>query len=517
MRWVNVLLSCLVLCMGCGERDSRWEQSLQVSGVVVLGDSLVYSHPDLQAVSLFTPGELDLRLIALEARPRAVVPSPNGDGVLILDDQRGATWLPVSDEAARIRYSMPADFDQAIFSPEGDRAVAFFGPEESTDDASPVIRNPNEIAIFDLTTAPGESNPTPRTLRAFGESLTTLVIDPQRELMGRSRQLAWVLSDQYVTLIDLAEPSATERTIHLVPEGAEETITPAQVLLGEVQDRPMAFIRAEGTEQLFALSFEQAPEDERTIPKPSLNLLVSGRQPSDMVLETLPDGVRVLSVNAGESSVAMVDPVTGRRVRVSVDHDIRQVRTFMAMRPEGDEGPYALLWSEGSAHVSVADLTVLETRRSQAVSTLALPGAVRLMEPLPTLRRALAWVEEEGKETLVILDLDEGTATPLAISGTLQSVRLNPARSWAYATVETPSVEGGFAVVGVELATGRGVSSPVPAGRGELYLSQVKGETMVVLDHGKLLGEISFVPAAELGQRPFETRRGFMLDGILER
>lgn len=504
------LLSALVAC----GRPGEWDARLNPGEPVALHEALVYPVPGFESVVVFRPN-VSPEWVSIGGEVRTMVPTPDDQAVLVLDDARGATWIPLGVEEAAVRYTLGADFDEVAFSPTGGhRAVLYFSPHGAPDGRTPIVHNPNEIAILDLDAPPGPLNPTLQSLRAFGEAPQALVVGPETELMGFRRQLVWVLSSQYVTLLDVANPSAPERTVHLLPEGSTEVITPNQVLVGEVDTAPMAFIRAEGSEQVYALSFEEPPA-RGEIPRPALNLLVSGRSPSDMVLAELPSGSRLISVNSGDNSLAALDPTSGRRVQVQLPHAVRAIRPFVAQRPGGDEeGAYALLWAPGASRISVADLDVLEGRRGQALTTLSLPGAVLQLEPLPELRRALAWVD--GGQ-LVVLDLDERTATPLTIDGQITELVIDAGESRAYATVQTPNVEGGFAVVGVDLGAIRAVASPVPAGAGRLHLMSARGESMLAIDHESEFGRVSFVPAAELGRTPFETRTGFMLDGVLER
>lgn len=501
-------LALLVTLAGCVERDARWEAPLTAEETVTVGEALVTRHEGLGALGVLRPDDLSHRLIALGGAPRVMAASPGAEGVLALDDHQAAIWAPLDGPPRR--YPVGVDFDRITFSPEGDRAVLSFSPEGGGD--QPVISNPNQIAILDLTDEAGPENPQIRTLRAFGGVPTALQIEDRRAVAGAARQLAWALSDRYVTLFDLLDPGAVERTVHLVPEGSVSEVRPSAVLLGEVGGAPMAFVRAEESPSIYALSFAQAPAPGE-VPRPSLSLLVSGPRPTDMILADLPEGRRLLTVNAGDDSLSSLAPESGQSVRVSLDHDVTSIRTF-----PGESQQLALLWAPQGAQVSLVDLDRFERRRGQAVTTLALPGALVKLIPAPALDRALAWVRlATGQDQLVLLDLAEGTVVPLGINGELMDLHLDPISGQGYAAVRSGAVPGGFAVVGVDVLSEVVTATAVPAGPGSLHLvAGDEGPTLVVV-HDDLLGKISRLPAAELGSAPFEVYSGFVLEGVTER
>jgi len=498
-----LMLVALVTLTGCGRR-AAFDAPLDTRAPVALRSAALYVVPGQDAVALFAPRAGVLRWTELDARPRSAWPAPGGEAVVVLDDEAGATWLAVDRGrvvAAR-RYDLGADFDAVAFAPDGARFVAYHAPGGAPEAA---LRNPNQIALVDAAGAPGPENPVRRTLRAFGSEPTTLVISPLMDIAGARRQLVWALADRYLALFDLAAPAAEEVVVHLTLATDATHVVPRQVVNGVAGDGPAAFVRAGGSDDVFALTFPDVGEP-GVVPRPYLNALPCGDRPADLAVVAVDGGPRVFAVNAGDASLAVIDPKTARRRTVPVGLPVSRLLPFHAPRDDGRDGRFALLWSPEGEAVVFADLDLAERRGGRALTPLVLDGHVLSVEPLPGRRAAVARLDSDR---LVILDFDARTATPLAANGSLTDVVVDPSGDRVYAGVAAE----GFSVVVVDVDTGTPASAEVPAGPGRLLL--IPGDGRLLVDHGAETGHLSVLENLEDAR--FAEHRGLLLEGALDR
>jgi hypothetical protein len=501
MRRAWVLALALVAC----GRDGFWDRPLGASGPYALDDRAAWLLAGEPAVALYDPAADRLTRVPLEAKPLSAVPAPDGHGLLVLDEDGGATWI-VPGEAPR-RYALGAPLDSAAWAPDGGRVVLH--ASAATNGA--IVSNPNEVAILDLSKPPAADNPVRRTLRSFGAVPQAVVVAPTAQVAGAERQLAWVLSERYLALIDLAAPKAREVVVHLTLPDDDRPVTPSQVIPAEVAGRPTAFVRAEGSDDVFALDF---PADAAAgeVPRPSLNLLPCGATPRDVVVEALADGTRVFAANGDAGTVAVIDPVTGRQRLVDVGAPVHRILPFTAPRAEGGDGRFALLWSPGGDAVVFADLDRLEQRAGQALTPLRLEGRVVEVAPLPGRRGAAARLDNER---LALLDFDDRTATPLLLSegSRLGELRIDPTGARVYAAIALAN--GGGALAAVDTADASSTVAPMDDGDGTLLL--LPGARRLLFDHGDETGTVTVASMDDLGGSAPRERSGLLLEGMLDR
>jgi hypothetical protein len=132
-------------------------------------------------------------------RGEALVLSRGARGDLGVDPEPGSLTAIPSAGAAR-RYALGSPFNALSQTDDGRYAMAYFRPQSAS---GRLLYNPNEVAVVDLDAPPSSTNPTPRTVRSFGGVPNSVVFSPGIEIGGVSRRFAVVLSDAYVTLLDL--------------------------------------------------------------------------------------------------------------------------------------------------------------------------------------------------------------------------------------------------------------------------------------------------------------------------
>lgn len=374
--------------------------------------------------ALFTlaPATLATDRHELPAAPITAVPDPERDGLLILDARPAARYVPLheTDPPAALDIPLTAPYGDAVFAPGGRHVILYAG---DTATGAP-IQNPNQIAIIDLDTRQA----TERTLRSFGERPAAIHITPFTEIAGAERQLAFILSDRYLAVIDLTAPTAREVIVHLTLQGDPRVIQPRDVQLAPTADGPTAFVRATGADDIFALTF---PTDTPpgTVPRPVLNQLPAGQRPADLAVRTLAAGTRLFTAEPTLPGVSVIDPVTADRVAIPTDTVVSRIIPFEAPRPDGDDGHFALLWHPGATGVVFADLDHLQQQRGRALTPLVLGGGVQTLSPIPDRRAAVATVADTQ---VVIIDFDARTATPLTVPGGVDQLIVDPAGDRIY-------------------------------------------------------------------------------------
>ena len=184
------------------------------------------------ALFVLTPGREARRRDDKPEAPALTVVRPSAEGL----------------DASRV-YPLAAPFDRVAIGADGRAAVAYFSEGASSD---AYFRNPNELALIDLSAPAGDQNPIFRTIRSLGASPAGVLISPPLKLAGRERSILVVVARGYLTLLDLDRRDRPEITVpHGSPESAAK-IVPEEVVF----DPPTAtlFVRAQGTADVFALS-----------------------------------------------------------------------------------------------------------------------------------------------------------------------------------------------------------------------------------------------------------------------
>ena len=493
---IRLLFSITLLAgVAACDRDPAFDAPLDPSGPHALRAHMAWVVPGQQEVVFLQPATLALHRVPLVAPPEATHVAPQGQGLLVLDAE-GATWVPVDDAGlgAVRRINLDGAYRRVAFAPQANRVVLFgeAGGGRAT------LSNPNQIAIVDLDTGDAVE----RTLRSYGSAPQAIEIGPAGPLAGADRQIAWLLAERYLAVLDLAAPTAQEVVVHLVLADDTREVTPTQVAFAEVDGVQTAFIRAIGSDDVFSLTFpEEAAAD--AVPRPYLNQLAAAPGPSDLSVETVADGQRVFTCGGGTLSVT--HPMTGRRIAVEVGLPASKMLPFSAPRDddlvEGD-GRYALLWSQGSNAVVFADLDLVERRGGRALTPLVLSAPVTALFPLPGRRGAVARL---GRIGVALLDFEARTATPLTASGQLVSLVVEPSGDRVHALVE----DGAHAVVTIDSDTGASEAVDLSGGGALLY---VPGADRVVVDHRHSWGHVSV-----LHNETITEREGVLLEGALDR
>lgn len=478
----TLALLALALLAGC-DRDPALDADLAVSGPYALEHRVAWVLGGTEEVVLFDPAANTIDRRDLEFSPVVVHAAPAG---LLLQAADGAArWLPVgANGAGRARdFALGSLYREAIFL---DDEVLLHSPRSFVEGS---LDNPNRVAL--VTLADGAVHE--RTLRSLGGKPDSIQVAPVTEVAGEDRQLCWVLAERSLLVFDLMHPEAREVMVPLTLPGDPRTITPTQVILDP--NHGAAFVRAVGTSDVFNLIFprDAAPG---VLPRPYLNQLAAGRQPSDLLVREVSDGLRAFTVDRDENTVSVLHPTRGTRTVIELDAKVVDLMPY-----EGPDGePFALAWAPDSRVVFFLDLDHLEAARGRAVTPMVLATPVTAVFPIPGHRMAAA---QSGGQRIVLLDFDDGSAYPLDTDAQIESVIIDP--DGARMHVDTGRA---LATVDVETAEVRTVETPP----GRLLPTLVNGRAVVV--RGDDEADIATI---EPGARVRAQRDHILLAGVLDR
>jgi len=491
--------------------------AIGITGHVVVVEK---NDPAAYVVDVASP-ELGVARVPLGTDPVLAVARAGHDEVLVLtrgergrdgvapEDASLAVVAPGADDAPSRTYRLGSRFNALAQSDDGRFAIAFFDRGDAT---GSVLVNPNEIAVVDLDADPAETNPVPRTVRSFGGFPNAIVFSPSLPLPEGPRTLAVVLSDQYVTLLDLDHLDRSEITVPLtLPEDAH-AVLPEQVVF-DTSD-PTVYVRARASDDVFALRLGAVPPGERISNdfRPQLSQLAAGRGPADMALFDAPDGRRLLVTSPGSLDARVIDVRSSRVTTIPLGTPAGHILLFSAVAP-GDPkpGPRALLLGSGPA-VAFLDLEGIEDKTSRNVDVR--PLAAGMSHVLPRLDQGQVIVMHGGGGVgLSVIDLGRRTSAPilaeLPLSGsswTVDGERLwvAPKGSDRAAFLELGSYSPGE----VRLDTPLAGLVPLPAG---------DGPAPVVLLHATFGGHLTVLDPLAPDREHARTLRGFLLADLLER
>lgn len=272
--------------------------------------------------------------------------------------------------------------------------------------------------MVDLDAPPAAAgNPVLRTVRSFGGVPNDVVFSPPWTVGGSPpRTFAVVLSDAYVTLLDLAHLERPEFTVRLTLPDDPRAVLPTQVLFDP--DDPTLYLRASASDDVYVLSLVATPmgtaADNDYLP--TVNQLAAGHLPTDMALVGTGTGRRLLVASPGSMEAQVVDARANTVTAIPLAARADRVLLFNGPSPhDATVHPQALLYAADgvTATVTFLDLADVETRRGMNLEAVQLPRPVRRALPLPN--RAAVVLEHTDAQTgsLSLLDLGLRTASPI--------------------------------------------------------------------------------------------------------
>jgi hypothetical protein len=404
-------------------------------------------------------------------------------------------------------YTIGSPFDRISVSPDNTTAIAYFsaaGP-----DAAGFFRNPNELAIVDLTQPPSATNPTLRTIRSFGSVPEGIELSPPMTVPGLpdARTFAFILSDNNLTVLDTAHPDRTEISGRLDLGGLP--VIPREVVFAP--NTASAYVRSDNARDVLQVILvpDTATSPTQNDFRPQLAELGAGGGPTDIAVYDDPSGKRyLLAATPNTSEVVVIDADTAQFRSIPIADPIDRILLF----PQGgDEPPHKALFAAIAANqkrVSVLDLDNIADPLTQArLTTIDLDQPVRDVVPVPERDLAMI-VHDDARTVLGLLDMTTESTSPLLGVGKLDSYDFSPDGSHLIGATDNVARVGFVALDNLHPTDFRLDDPPARV------LSTANAKIFV--DHGDDRGHATIIPSADATRDQALVLDGFLLTDILD-
>ena len=497
-KTLGVALLAAGLAFGCAERADHYNETLGLSGPLVIDDHAVWISRGRRAVLILEPQGRTLRTVHLSGIPTAHVELPDAGSVAVLSsEEEGLDIIEVRTAVAR-SYALGSPFDSFSVSDDGGFAVARF-----SGNATGVLSNAAEIAVVDLTADPSDDNPVRRTISSAGGSPTGVDISPP---FADGRRLALIRSTNHLAVVDLSNPSGVARSIPLVPPGSGANVHPDQVLFSSAGNVLEVFVRVSGLGDVMHLKFDGSTQADGA-PKPILNQFATGSTTTDMALYTGQDGaLRLLTVDAGGPSVTIVDVVAAQSTTIPLSGPATRVLLY-----DGLSGREALLYPVGGASPTFhrLELEQLAIKKSKAVSSHTLVGSIGDIVPVANGQWFLV-THQSGGTTVTLVEGAGNNVLPFTGAGSVGGATVSPDGQAAFLL----TFAGGASHLSrIDVATGHPESRELE-GSGHASLHLV-GQNILIA-HNNARGAVTIVPDGDLQKVSIHQLNGFGFHGILD-
>jgi len=437
-------------------------------------------------------------------------------------DQPPMFWVvDAQHPGPAVSYPIGSPFDRIAVSPDGNLAIAYYAAGGTDPDG--VFRNPNELAVIDLTRAADAGNPALETIRSFGSVPDGIALSPPMALPGGAdptpRTFAFILSAGTLTVLDTTHPDRHEVSIRLDLAGSG--VIPRAVVFAP--DTASAYVRSDLARDVLQVALEPQPPD-----------------PTDPGDNDFRAVVAELGAGGGPSDVAVYDDATGRRVVIAATPDTHQVVVIDAntaqfrsipipdpinrvlVFPSADGPPHRALFATISAasaagtgtavaglpRLWLLDLDHLADPLAQVAPVeIDLDQPVHDVVPIPGGDRALI-VHDDARTVLGVLDLATAATSPLLGAGQLDSYAFSPTGDYLIGATQ------GVARIGfVELdnlhPTDFRLDDPP-----DHVLATANGKIFV--DHASPFGRATIIPSPTAGRGDAIVLTGFLTAGLLD-
>jgi hypothetical protein len=518
--------------LGCGSRSPEIDRKLIVLDPMAIDDHVVFVDVGAAEARMLdvsggaapaAPAHIPLVRNATTAERR----KGHDDQLLILcagqadtskdvvPEQPGLVVIDSNGKAKTYRYDSP--FDRMEQSDDGKFVFLFFGQDTS---GGTSFRNPNEVAVINLEAA--DAKPALKTLRSLGQSPKGVKFSPgPMAVSGADRNLAVVLMDRDVAVIDLSHFDRPEFTVELTKLGAS-AVSAAQVLFSK-ETTPRIYLRAEGSDDVFVLSLEAPPAAQSAdgggaqgANDFSLNFSQlgagGGAQPSDIAFFEDQNKTRLLVAAPGNSTAVVIDADSGKTTTISLPAQATRILLFEGPKP-GNDAPAqrALLYAPGTSRVTFLDLAALgtESNRSGNAEVVDVPQEYARLTPLGGDTSVDSVMLLHQSSGLSVLNLGERTLSPITGPNLLGAIPdLDAKKLW----LTPPGDRLGFLTLPDEHTSEVRLDAPI-----EHFVTVPSAHTRkVAVTHPSQAGYMTVLDAAQpadLGKA--FAASGYLLEGVL--
>ena len=523
MRLLSILtLSALASCGWNDDRPIVWDRTRTLLGPISMKSQIAYVDSALDRVTLLdlANDEPVIKTSKIGRNAIAAIPSNDRHRLFVITrgeeaihhgeiDQEPMLWsLDTENPSSEaVAYAIGSPFDRLAVSPDNSLAIAYFSA--SGPDAAGFFRNPNELAVIDLTRPPGDDNPTLKTIRSFGSVPEGITLSPPMIVPGSEtstpRTFAFILSPNNLTVLDATNPSRREISIRLDLGGAP--VLPREVVFAP--NTASAYVRSDNARDVLQVHLDGVPpaaaagNDYR----PVLAELGAGGGPTDIAVYDDANGRRyVLAATPNTREIVVIDADTAQFRSVPLADPVDRILLF----PAGQAPHKALFASIGARmkRVHVLDLEQInDPLASATLRAIDLPQSVRDVVPVPGRDLAML-VHDDNRTVLGLLDMDTESTSPLLGVGRLDSYDFSPDGSHLIGA--TPNVSRvGFIHLDNLHPTDFRLDDP-PA----RVLSTANAKIFV--DHGDPLGLATIIPSPSASRDDATVLAGFLTINLLD-
>ncbi len=240
-------LAATVALTGCGDRDDRFTEDLDVIGPVEAAGHLVWLNKTTRTLLAVDPAKGGVPIAApVGPLPRTVAPASGGAWVL---GGRGdapqldLVSLPDGDVTS---IDLPGSYDRIAVSPSRRHAVLFYDPALPPAPGSPAARNQNEVSVVDFDAK-----------KASLEALQTESLAPRGVVFAPTGTLAAVVLDAAIVVLDLSDPARKVRIPLKLPGG--DDLTPEEAIFSA--DAKYLFVRTSEAEDVLSIELGVQGDD----------------------------------------------------------------------------------------------------------------------------------------------------------------------------------------------------------------------------------------------------------------
>jgi hypothetical protein len=323
-------------------------------------------------------------------------------------------------------YPLNAPFDTIAQTERGRYAMLYFGGG-----ADELLYSPNEVAVVDLEAEPDENNAVVRrSVETPGGPPTAVEVSPKFVIGDLRREVAVLLSESHVTLVDMVNSNRGETLVRLSSGDGDDAVRPEQVRFDE--SRQEIYVRAANSNDIYVLRLEPSSKDFKT----TVSQIPVGDAPSDMDLFGPEGSRRLLVLSRGEAHVVTVSDSTSdegsdddesetaappRVVDVELETEAERLLLYET-EVSGEDGKetrhHALLYRPGGRVLTFLDLAEIDLYREQNLSFVEVREPIVRVEPL--LDHNLALVIHDSSR-LDVVNLEKRRVTSLTVNGPVQN------------------------------------------------------------------------------------------------
>ncbi len=403
MRRRFLLVSLLPLLplvhVGCnGSKTDFWLPANDLLPMVALDDRVAYVERNSHTAFILDPADASLfpRMEGVGTAPVAAVKRNGSNQMLVLsygdsgsaDKAAIPAQLDIVDaSAASAVYPLAGRFDGLAQSVDGRFAVLYHSSSTQTTSDTGLF-NPNEMTIVDFTPPANPSAPllTSKSIRSLGGVPTRIEFSPPFAFSGGARTLAVVLSQNYVTILDLEHADRTEISVPLCPQSSGCNFSPDQILFDPASLD--IYVRAGNAMDIFQIALTDLGPAAATGTNndfhASLSMLSVGANPASMVLYGSGAATRLAVVAPANRSLVVIDPSTSHTLAIATSIPANTIVPFTVSSPTGMPKYQAMLVDTllGSTSVLFADLELVETTGGLSLTDYALSTSASAVQPL---------------------------------------------------------------------------------------------------------------------------------------